>query len=45
MNTYRRDCDEQKGEVQRDTSAYHWGELGDDGKQEPYNTLTNEIHW
>jgi hypothetical protein len=32
-------------EVQRDTSAYRWRELGDDSKQEPGNTLTREIRW
>jgi hypothetical protein len=36
--------DESKGEVQKDTSAYRWRELCDDGKQEPDNTLTKEIH-
>ena len=45
INNYMRNGDEQKGEVQRDTSAYRWHELGDDGKQEPDNTLTKEIHW
>jgi hypothetical protein len=45
MNTYMRNGDEQKGEVQRDTSAYCWHKLGGDNKQEPENTLTKEIHW
>jgi hypothetical protein len=45
MNTYMRNGDEQKGEVQRDTSTDRWQELGGDGKQEPNNTLTKEIRW
>jgi hypothetical protein len=32
MNTYMRNGDEQKGEVQLDTSAYCWRELGGDNK-------------
>ena len=42
MSTYMRNGGKQKGGVQRDTSAYSWRELGDDGKQEPDNTLTKE---
>jgi hypothetical protein len=45
MNTYKSNGDEQKGEVQRDMSAYRRRELGEDGKQEPENTLKKEIHW
>jgi hypothetical protein len=45
MNTYKSNGDEQKREVQRDTSAYRWRELGGDRKQEPENTLKKEIHW
>jgi hypothetical protein len=45
MNTYTRNGDEKKGDVQRDTPVYRWRELGDDNKQEPDNTLTKEIHW
>jgi hypothetical protein len=45
MNTYMRNANEQKGEVQRDTSAHRWRELGGDGKQEPDNSLAKEIHW
>jgi hypothetical protein len=45
MSTYMRNGDEQKGEVQRDTSTNHWRELGGDDKQETNNTLTKEIHW
>jgi hypothetical protein len=45
MNTYMRNGNEQKGEVQRDTLAYCWHKLGGDNKQEPENTLTKEIHW
>jgi hypothetical protein len=45
MNTYMINGDEQKGGVQRDTSAYRWRELGGDSKQEPDNTLTKEIRW
>jgi hypothetical protein len=36
---------EQKGDAQRDKSAYRWRELGCDGKQEPENALTMEIQW
>jgi len=32
MKTYMRNGDKQKGEVQRDTPAYRWRELGGDGK-------------
>jgi hypothetical protein len=45
MNSYMINGDEQKGEVQRDISAYSWRELGGDSKQEPDNALTKEIRW
>ena len=43
MNNYMRNGDEQRGEVQRDKSAYQWHELGGDGKQDIDNTLTKEV--
>jgi hypothetical protein len=45
MSTYMTNGDEQKGEVQREISAYCWRELGGDNEQEPDNTLMKEIHW
>ena len=45
MNNYMRNDDEQRGEVQRDKSAYSRHELGGDSKQDIDNTLTKEIHW
>ena len=45
MSTYMRNDDEQRREVQRDTSTYRWRELGDHGKQEPENALAKKMHW
>ena len=45
MSTYVRNGDEQKGEVQRNTSAYRRRELGGDSQQEPNNALMKEMHW